>query len=132
MKRLVLIAGLAIFFSACHTEKTNTSSNMAKAPLYYQPAAGDAMYSNGDLYVWRNNQWVEVEDDVGFRNGVTVYPDGRVVKDGKTLQLDDDQKVDQSGNIFDKAGNLLKDAWQGVKKGAGEVKEEAKDVFGNG
>lgn len=132
MKRMILIAGLSVFFFACHTESetaTSTSTNAAMAPAKYQPMEGDVMYNNGDLYVMRNSQWVEIEDNVVFKNGVTVYPDGRVVKDGKTIQLDEGEKVDQSGNIFDKAGNWLQDAWQGIKKGAGEVKDEVSDAF---
>jgi len=147
MNKIFLAAGMAFTFIACNnstdsTTSTNadTSTNAAAAATPYTPAEGDVSYKSGKVHVWRNNDWVETDRDVTLDNGVVVRTNGHVEKDGNTVVLEDGEVVNKSGKFFDKAGNVIEDAWQGAKKGvkkAGEgiekgakkVGEEVKDVF---
>jgi hypothetical protein len=92
--------------------------------------------------VWKNNDWVAADNDVTLDNGIVVRRNGRVVRDKEEVELEDGVVVNRSGRFFDKAGNVIEDGWDGVKKGAkeakdgikkgaNEVKEEVKDVFNN-
>lgn len=116
---------------------TTTSTNTSAA---YSPGEGDVSYRNRKVVVYRNGTWVESEKDVTLDDGTIIRKNGRVVRNGEEVELEDGGTVDKSGRFFDKAGNMIEDGWEGVKKGAKEVgqatekgfnkaKEEVKDVF---
>ena len=57
--------------------------------------------------VWRNNNWVEADEDVRLDNGVIVYRNGEVKKDNDVVVLRDGEFVNRSGEFFDKTGNAF-------------------------
>lgn len=139
MKKLLLMAGIAVSLSACNNDnangtsaETDSSSHEANSPTY-KASDGDVSYRNGKVVIWRDNEWVEADDDVTLENGVVVRRNGEVEKDGKIIVLEEGEIVDRTGRFFDKAGNAIENAWddvkQGVKKGVNEVDEEVKDIF---
>ena len=118
---------------------TTTSTNTSTA---YSPGEGDVSYHNRKVMVYRNGNWVESDKDVTLDDGTVIRRNGYVVRNGEEVKLEDGGTVDKSGRFFDKAGNMVQDGWEGVKKGAKEVghatekgfnkaKEEVKDVFTN-
>jgi len=148
MKKMFFIAGIATCMFACTNETkdstttvkpdsaTNTTNNTANKPTTYTSSEGDVSYRNGKVMVWRNNEWVVADNDVTLDNGIVVRRNGRLVRDNEEVEFEDGVVVDKSGRFFDKAGNVIEDGWDGVKKGAKEAKEgvkkganEVKDVF---
>lgn len=145
MKKFLILAVFSAFVFACNDSADNTTvegdtSDHAATSDRYSSSEGDVSYRGGKLMVWRNNDWVEADDDVTLDNGVVVRRNGEVERDGKVVVLDDGEIVDRSGRFWDDAGNAIEDAWdgakegvreagQGIKKGAKEVGEEVKDVF---
>jgi hypothetical protein len=153
MKTFILIAGIAASFIACNNESkettsveqdtvsdTTTTTNTTTTTTTYTPAEGDVSYRNGNVVVWRNNEWTKTDKDVTLDNGVVVHKDGKVEKDHNVVVLDDGEVVNKSGRFFDKAGNAIDNAWDATKegakkagnaieKGANKVGEKAKDVF---
>lgn len=147
MKKVILLAGIAASISACNNEsrdnttvEADTINHTTTAPAAYTPTDGDLTYKNGKVMVWKNNEWVETDNDVTLDDGTVVHRDGKVEKDKKVVVLDDGEVVDKSGRFFDKAGNAIENAWdatkegaketgEAVKKGAGKVGKEVKDVF---
>lgn len=149
MKKIFLMTGMAACLFACNNEtqdsittvKTDSATNTGKTTtVVYTPTEGDVTYKNGTLMVWRSNSWVEADADVTLDNGIVVRRDGKIVRDEEEVEFEDGIVVDKSGRFFDKAGNIIEDGWEGVKKGAkeakegaekgfNEAKEEVKDVF---
>lgn len=139
MKKFFLMAASVVFLFACNDTADNTSvkadstDHAANASDGYKASEGDVSYRNGKVVVWRNNEWVESDEDVKLENGVVVRRNGEVERDGKIVVLKDGEVVDRTGRFFDRAGNAIENAWgdvkEGVKEGAKDVKEGVKDVF---
>jgi len=141
MKKIFLITFAAAALTACNSATTtenstvNTdsvasadtndsmSTTVNTSTTTYTPAEGDVTYKDNQLMVWRGNAWVKADDDVKMDDGVTVYKDGKVKKDNKTVTLDDGEVVDHNGNFFDKTGHAISDAWDATKKGVNEAGE---------
>src|SRR5687768_7835408 len=139
MKKLFVLSiiGAAILVS-CNSENKETTStttnsdtteNAAAANNTYAPAEGDVSYRNGKVMVWRNNDWVETDEDVTLNDGVVVRRNGEVKRGDDVVKLEEGESVDRSGRFFDKAGNAIEDAWDATKKGVKKAGEEVKDVF---
>jgi hypothetical protein len=111
------------------TTNSDTTENAAAASTTYVPAEGDVTYRNGKVMVWRNNDWVETDEDVTLNDGVVVKRNGEVKRGGDVVKLEEGESVDRSGRFFDKAGNAIEDAWDATKKGVKKAGEEVKDVF---
>src|SRR5690606_7444431 len=98
----------------------------------YTPAEGDVTYRDNQLMVWKGNEWVLADQDVTLDNGVVVYKNGEVKKEGKTVKLEDGEVVTGVGKFFDKTGEAIEDAWSSTKKGVKEagdaIDKAAKDV----
>ena len=131
MKKLFVIAIIGASLLACNENTESTNKTDASAHEAYAPANGDVTYRDGKVLVWRNNEWVETNDDVSLDNGVVVKRNGEVVRNDDVVVLKDGEVVNKSGNFFDKAGNAIEDAWHGAKKGVKKAGEEVKDVFTN-
>jgi hypothetical protein len=139
MKKMLLLVGLAACVVACTNEtdsattttttRTDTSNNTAATTTTYTATEGDVTYRNGRVQVWRNNSWVDSDQDVTLDNGVVVRRNGRAVRNNEEVELEDGMVVNKSGRFFDKAGNVIEDGWDGVKKGANEAKEGVKKGF---
>jgi hypothetical protein len=136
MKKFFLMAGIAAFFIACNNDAENstsvegdTTNNAANSPSTYKASDGDVSYRNGKVVVWRDNDWVETDEDVKLENGTIVRRNGEVERDGKVVVLKDGEVVDRTGRFFDRAGNAIENAWQDVKEGAKDVKDEVKDII---
>lgn len=92
----------------------------------YVPAEGDVAYKNGKLMVWKNNKYVEADDDVTLEGGVIVKKNGEVTYKDKTVKLEEGQSVSKTGKFFNKAGEGIDDAWQATKKGVGKAADATK------
>lgn len=140
MKKIFLITCIAGSLIACNNSGTDaTDDNVldsdttmttttSSSTAVYTPVEGDVTYRNGNLMVWKGNDWVMADDDVTLDNGVVVYKNGEVKKEGKTVTLDDGEVVNHSGDFFDKTGHAISDAWDATKTGvkkAGEAVEDA-------
>jgi hypothetical protein len=140
MKKFFLVAGMAAILGAGNNDAStasaerDSSDHAANASTStYTASDGDVSYRNGRVVVWRDNDWVETEEDVKLEDGTVVRRNGQVEREGKVIELEDGEVVDRTGRFFDKAGNAIENAWddvkEGVKKGADKVGEEVKDVF---
>lgn len=141
MKKIFLMAGLAAGILSCSNDTTqsntagdsasNTSTNAANAPATttYTAAEGDVSYRDGRVVVWRNNAWVDADNDMTLDDGTVVRRNGRVVRNGEERELEDGVVVTKTGRFFDKAGNAIENGWEGLKKGAGEAAEGVKEGF---
>jgi hypothetical protein len=131
MKKILVIAGMA-FLISCNDEKNDsatTTETETTTSTAYTASEGDVTYRGGKVMVYRNNSWVDADNDITVDNGIVVRRTGRVVKDNDEYELEDGVVVTKTGNFFDKAGNTIEDGWEGVKKGFRKVKEEVKDAL---
>ena len=131
MKKIFPIALFGIILLSCNNNGTSDRSTKADTSTHaaYTAAEGDVSYRSGKVYVWRDNKWVEADDDVRLEGGVVVKRNGEVIRDDEVVVLKDGDIVDRSGRFFDSAGNAIEDAWAGAKKGVKKAGEEIKDVF---
>lgn len=152
MKRIFVLAIAATSIVACNDQKTTetTTVNSDTAAMVtmddnsmttqtYVAGEGDVMYRDGKVMVWRNNAYVEADNDVTLDDNVVVKRNGDVVRNGKTVRLEEGEAVTRTGRWFNKAGEAVEDAWDAtkkgvnkagdaIKKGANKVGEEVKDV----
>lgn len=150
MKKIFLMASVVALLSACNantdesTVETTDASGVvddSEAPVTttqtivinkYTPADGDVIYRNNQLLVWRGDDWVIVEKDVTLENGVIIYRNGEVKKEGKTVKLKDGEVVTSVGKFFNKTGDAINDAWGSTKKGVNDagnaLDKAAKDI----
>ena len=129
MKKMLVAAGI-LFLTACNNEnkdatKTNETTTTTRT---YSASEGDVSYRNGKVVVYRNNAWVDADDDITLDNGIVVRKTGRVAKDNEEYELEEGVVVTKKGNFWDKAGNVIEDGWEGVKKGFRKVKQEVKEA----
>ena len=129
MKKILLAAGI-VFLLSCNNEKkdagTTTETTTSKT---YTASEGDVTYKGGKVMVYRNNSWVEADDDITLENGIVVRRTGRVAKDSEEYELEEGVVVTKTGDFFDRAGNAIEDGWEGVKKGFKKGTEEVKDAL---
>lgn len=139
MRKIIAMGLVALSFTACNndnetTETTYTDTVITTEPAVavHTPSDGDVTYYSGKVQVYRNDAWVEADDEVKFDNGVIIYRDGRAIRDGNEVYLEDGYIVDRDGNVFDRTGNAIGDAWDatkhGVKKAGQAVGDAAKKV----
>jgi hypothetical protein len=114
------------------TERQDTSTVVTDAPpttySAYTPAEGDVSYRDKQVMVYRNGAWVRSDEDVKLDNGIVVYRTGVAKKDDKEVELEEGVVVNKEGDFFDRTGKAMENMWSDVKKGAGKVKEEAKEA----
>jgi|SRR5688500_5081864 len=129
MKKLLVVAGI-LFLVSCNDEKKDASTTETETTTSktYTAMEGDVSYRVGKLVVYRNNAWVDADNDVTLDNGIVVYRTGRVSKDNEEYELEDGVVVRKTGDFFDKAGNVIENGWEGVKRAFRNVKEEVKDA----
>lgn len=131
MKKIFLIAGITFLLSCKDDKKASESTTATEATTTktYTASEGDVTYKGGKLMVYRNNSWIDADDDITVDNGIIVRRTGRVVKDSDEYELDEGVVVTKTGNFFDKAGNVIENGWEGVKKAFRNVKAEVKDAL---
>lgn len=143
MKKIFVIAFTAMSLVACNdadktteTEITKDTSKQSVEPTpsgtTYAPADGDVIYRENKVYVMRNGNWAEADNDIKFDNGVTVYRNGRVVRNDMEIELRDGEIVNRTGDFLDRSGNAIDNAWEATKEGTKDagraVKRTAKKV----
>ena len=149
MKKVIVAVAAVAFFTACNGDKTDSTTvttdtsvasmnSMADtmvvpadhtttvSTVAYVPAEGDVTYRNGKVMVYKNNDYVVVDNDVTLDDGIVVRRNGEVVRDGKIVRLEEGESVSRVGRWFNKAGEGMEDAWDGVKKGATKAAEGVK------
>ena len=106
----------------------------------YVATEGDVIYRDGKVMVWRNDAYVLADEDVKLDDNVIVKKNGDVVRNGKTVRLEEGEAVTRTGKWFNKAGEGIEDGWDAakkgvnkagdaIKKGANKVGEEVKDII---
>jgi hypothetical protein len=149
MKKIFLMAMIVSILSACNSNtdesefvtadtlgsvKTNEYpvSTESVVVTKYTPTEGDVTYRNNQLMVWKNNDWVIVEKDITLDNGIIIYKNGEVKREGKIIKLEDGEVVTSVGKFFNKTGEAIADAWDSTRKGMKKVGEAidkaAKDI----
>lgn len=90
MKKILFMACVAASLTACNNAGTNEDSSVndnttvnadtaitttitTPAVTTYTPAEGDVTYRDGNLMVWKGNDWVKANEDVKLDNGIVVY-----------------------------------------------------------
>lgn len=131
MKKILLVATVGFMVSCSDGKKDakTTTETTENTTTTYTASEGDVTYKGGKVMVYRNNAWVDTDDDITFDNGIVVRRTGRVAKDNDEYELEEGVVVTRKGDFFDRAGNTIKDGWEGVKKGFRKAKEEVKDVL---
>jgi hypothetical protein len=138
MKKIFIIAFSAASLADCNssgttdnTAGTTDSTGISATALPYTPTEGDVTFSNDSLMVYRKNEWVPETDRVIMGNGVVVYTTGEVKKGIQTGTLTDGEIVSHDGNLFDKTGKAVKDAWDTTKHWAEKAGEAAGKAAGD-
>lgn len=131
---LVLASGL---FAACNnndaTDDTTYGDTMITEPgvvndgamVSRAPMEGDIIYTEGEVRVYRNDGWQDADAEIRLEDGTVIYADGRASRNGTIVMLEDGYIVDRKGNVWDRAGNTISDAWDATKHG---VKEAGKAI----
>src|SRR5690349_21315979 len=131
MKKIFAIAFAACTLAACSDTKTEETTDVdtmttttvepatttTTTTVTHTPGDGDITYNGGKVQVYRNNTWEDANDDVKMDNGVVIYRDGRAMRDGNEVMLEDGYTVDRDGNVWDRTGNAISDAWDATKHG---------------
>jgi hypothetical protein len=149
MKKLFMIAAVALAFTACTDEKktettgvTDTSSNAlmndAKATdstamnsdNNMTIANGDIMMKSGKMMIMKDGNWVEMKETTITANGARVMTNGVVMtRDGNKIQLTDGGMVHNNGDIMDYKGKSIGQKVDAALDTAGiRLKEGAKDL----
>ncbi len=150
MKKIIVIAMAAVSIAACNnteqetatTERTDTTStttttaptettsstSSTSSTSTYTTADGDVTYRDKKVRIRKNGEWVDTDDDVKLDNGIVVYRNGRVRKDGKEIELEDGEVVNRTGNFFDKSGRAIENAWDATKEGAKDAGRAIKNT----
>lgn len=150
MKKIFFMACVAASLAACNNAGTDentpvtdnavntdsvTTTTTTTTTTTYTPAEGDVTFRNGNLMVWKGNDWVKANEDVKLDNGIIIYKNGEVKKEGHTITLKEGEIVDRTGSFFDEAGHAISDAWDATKKGVsdagkaiGNAAKDAKDA----
>lgn len=131
MKKILLIAGITFLLSCKDDKKASESTTATETTTTktYTASEGDVTYKGGKLMVYRNNSWIDADDDITVDNGIIVRRTGRVAKDNDEYELEEGVVVTKTGNFFDKAGNAIENGWEGVKKAFRNVKASVKDAL---
>ena len=129
MKKIFVVAGI-LFLASCNNEKKDatTTNETTATTKTYTASEGDVSYRGGKVVVYRNNAWVDADNDITLDNGVTIRRTGRIVKDNEEYERDEGVVVTSRGDFWDKTGNAIEDGWEGVKKAFRKVKAEVKDA----
>jgi len=128
MKKVLVVAGI-LFLAACNNEKNDATTNeTTTTKTTYSASEGDVSYRNGKVVVYRNNAWVDADNDITVDNGIIVRRNGRVVKDNEEYELEEGVVVTKKGDFWDKAGNAIENGWGGIKSAFRKVKAEVKDA----
>jgi hypothetical protein len=124
MKKLLLIAAIAGFTSACNDgskSSTTTTDTTTAAPVTAAPAATDTSAAattpalkdglmtmkDGKMMVVKNGAWVAMDAPMTCSNGRKVSVSGEVSKGDKKRKLEEGMMIDKDGQIMDKNGKLM-------------------------
>lgn len=144
MKKIIVLALAATTFAACSEQKSNESTmvttdsstevtmdkmdNTTTTTTTYTPADGDISYTNGKVMVWRNNAYIEADNDVTLDDNIVVKRNGEATRNGVVIKLEDGERVSKTGRFFNRTGEAIEDGWDATKRGAKKVGEKVKDI----
>ena len=141
MKTFFAMAIAAVSFAACDnaatdntkvetTTTTNTTPNSTTNTnsKNYTARDGDVTYRENKVRVMRNGEWVNADNDVKLDNDVVVYKHGRIKKDNREVELKDGEIVNRTGDLFDRSGNAIENAWDATKEGAKDAGRAIKNT----
>lgn len=124
MKKILLAICIAGLILACNNEGSNseatstadTTDRSVMSTTAYVPTEGDATFKDQQLMIYKGDKWVTTDHQITMGNGVIVYTNG-TVKNGEIIDtLAEGEIVSHSGDLYDKAGNAIHDAWNVTKK----------------
>ena len=123
MKKIIVLASALAIFSACNeqteTEMTTEDTSFRTAPVTteaYSPGEGDVTYRENRVQVWRGGAWEDTDEEVRMDNGVVITREGRAVRDGREIEMEDGAVVSRDGDVFDRTGRALENAWESTKE----------------
>ena len=136
MKKITNISlAMAVLFAvSCGESQTKNDENNQEVTTEagttsFTATEGDITKKDGVVLVYKNGNWVAVDNDINLGNGISVSKSGEVKKDGKTITIDDGAFINKAGAFFDKTGTAISNAWDNAKNAAnnvaGDVKQEA-------
>lgn len=143
MKKIIAMAIAAVSFAACNnagdTTATVDSSSATTTTITptetttsssatYTAADGDVTYMDKKVRVRKSGEWVDADNDVRLDDGVVVYKNGKVKKDGKEVELHDGEIVNRTGNFFDRSGRAIGNAWDATKEAGKDAGKAIKNT----
>lgn len=136
MSKAILAVCAAVLFTACNSGDTNrdatndsvVTTTTTTEHRAYTPADGDVTRRDGKVLVMRNGQWVEADADVRLENGTVIDRNGRVVREGRVIEIREGEVVTRTGDFFDRAGNAIENAWDSTKAGVKEIGRKIGDA----
>jgi hypothetical protein len=136
MKKTILISCLALAFAACVNPGTTKNESAPQADTTdkstlsvtpYTPTQGDVTFRDKQLLIYKDDKWVATDKVQTMGNGIIVYTNGTVKNGELTDTLAQGEIVSHSGDLYDKAGNAIHDAWSAAKEGVNKAGDAAKD-----
>ena len=126
MKKIFLFSCIIALLASCDspgTQKeevnatTDTVNRSLATPTPYTAAAGDVKFEDHNLYIYKEDKWVTTDEEQTMGNGIVVHTNGTVTNGNLTDTLAQGEIVSHSGDMYDKAGNAINDAWNAAKEG---------------
>lgn len=135
MKKFFLLSCVVALFASCDspgTQKeevnasTDTIDRSLATPVPYTASAGDVKFENHNLYIYKEDKWVTTDKEQTLGNGIVVHTNGTITNGNLTDTLARGEIVSHSGDLYDKAGNAVHDAWNKAKEGANTAADSVK------
>ncbi|HZW65878.1 MAG TPA: hypothetical protein VFF23_09335 [Hanamia sp.] len=135
MKKIFLLSCIISLLASCDspgTQKeevnstTDTVDRSLATPTPYAASAGDVKFEDHNLYIYKGDKWVTTDKVQTMGNGVVVHTNGTITNGNLTDTLAEGEIVSHSGDLYDKAGNAIHDAWDAAKQGANTAADSVK------
>src|SRR5688572_827880 len=118
-KNIIMAVAATLLLGACtdsNKDKKSETTQTTSSSKTYTEADGDVKYSGTKVMVRKNGAWVEADEDIKLENGITVYRNGRMERDGYEIELRDGEVVNKTGDFFDRTGAAIANAWDATKE----------------
>lgn len=135
MKKIFLFSCVIALLASCDspgTQKeevnstTDTVNRSLATPTPYTAAPGDVKFEDHNLYIYKEDKWVTTDEEQTMGNGIVVHTNGTVTNGKLTDTLAQGEIVSHSGDMYDKAGNAINDAWNAAKEGVNTAADSVK------
>ena len=136
MKKIFLAVCVATLFAACNSEgsktdvtttHTDTTDKSMMSTTTYTPSQGDITFKDRQLFIYQGDKWVATDKVTTMGNGVVVSTNGTIKNGEMTDSLAEGEIVSHTGDLYDKTGNAIHNAWDATKKGVNDAGNATKD-----